>query len=319
MKLARYRGGGVIAIEDEPIPPCPPGGLLVKALASGLCSGELMEWYMDQKAPHVLGHEVCGEIVESGDQRFPIGSRVFPHHHAPCLRCAECSRGAYVHCSQWKRTNLVPGGMAEYFAVAAENLNDALIIPDGMDSRDAALIEPLACVMKSLRKVQIQESDTVGVIGLGVMGLMHMAMLREQAVGFDLSVSRREWASTQGFKTGSLAETQSFDVVVVCPGSPAALELALQWVKSEGKVMLFAPMPAESTQELDLNALYFRDIAILNSYSCGPNDTKVAFEALATGKLSASEVVSDFITLDELPEAYLRMKRGEILKPMVLF
>src|SRR6185436_14261862 len=62
MKLARYIGGGEIAIVDEPIPACPPGGLLVKTEASGLCSGELMDWYMEKKVPHVLGHECAGII-----------------------------------------------------------------------------------------------------------------------------------------------------------------------------------------------------------------------------------------------------------------
>jgi hypothetical protein len=57
MKLARYVGGGRIEIRDEPEPTLPPGGLIVKTEASGLCSGELMDWYMERKVPHVLGHE----------------------------------------------------------------------------------------------------------------------------------------------------------------------------------------------------------------------------------------------------------------------
>src|SRR5438132_13023667 len=117
MKLARYTGGGEIAIVDEPMPICPPGGLLIKTEACGLCSGELMDWYMDRKVPHVLGHEVAGIVIESQDDRFPVECRVFPHHHAPCLACSFCARGLYVHCEQWKRTKLLPGGMAEFFAV----------------------------------------------------------------------------------------------------------------------------------------------------------------------------------------------------------
>src|SRR4051794_26553745 len=149
MKLARYIGGGQIAILDEPAPTCPPGGLLVKTEASGLCSGELMDWYMDKKVPHVLGHEVAGIVVESQDDRFQVGSRVFPHHHAPCMQCSYCQKQLHVHCEQWKRTKLIPGGMAEYFAVAPENLTDTIEVSE-LRAIDAALIEPLACVVKSI-------------------------------------------------------------------------------------------------------------------------------------------------------------------------
>src|SRR5471030_1988512 len=167
MKLARYVGNGQVEIIDEPAPVCPTGGLLVRTEACGLCSGELMSWYMDKKIPHVLGHEVAGIVVQSQDARFPVGCRIFPHHHAPCLDSEFCRSGRYVHCAQWKRTKLEPGGMAEYFAVARENLTDTLIVDD-LRPIDAALIEPLACVMKSIRLGANPNASSVAVIGLGV-------------------------------------------------------------------------------------------------------------------------------------------------------
>src|ERR1019366_7518122 len=102
MKLARYVGDGRVIIAEEDAPNCPKGGLLIRTEACGLCSGELMSWYMDRKIPHVLGHEVAGIVQESQDGRFPVGSRVFPHHHAPCLECELCRAGLFVHCEQWR-------------------------------------------------------------------------------------------------------------------------------------------------------------------------------------------------------------------------
>src|ERR1700728_3441536 len=110
MRLARYVVGGSVEIVEGERPLCPDGGLLVRTEACGLCSGELMAWYLDRKVPHVLGHEVTGRVVESQDERFPKGARVFPHHHAPCMDCEYCNRQAYVHCKQWKTTKLDPGG-----------------------------------------------------------------------------------------------------------------------------------------------------------------------------------------------------------------
>src|ERR1019366_2283358 len=144
MKLARYRDSGVF-VTEEPAPSLPAGGLLVQTEACGLCSGELMDWYMDAKSDPVLGHEVAGRVIESDDPRFPVGARVFPHHHAPCGFCDWCKRGAFVQCETWRKTKLMPGGMAEQFAVPKDNLADTHLVDD-LRAIDAALAEPLACV-----------------------------------------------------------------------------------------------------------------------------------------------------------------------------
>ena len=318
MKLARYIGNGTVEIVDEQIPACPPGGLLVQTEASGLCSGELMSWYMDKKIPHVLGHEVAGIVIESRDDRYPVGCRVFPHHHAPCLRCELCAAGQFVHCMQWKRTKLTPGGMAEFFAVSSENLSDTLIVDD-LRPVDAALIEPFACVMKSIRlSCPMVEDPKSAVIGLGVMGLMHLFALGTKATGYDVNPSRVEWARSQGLHADLVEQAQAADVIFVCPGSQAAFDFAIKLALPGASIVMFAPLAP--SQELKVpQDLYFKDIRIMQSYSCGPNDTHAAAQAIRAGKLRAEQVVSDFIGIDELPSAYQNMKQGLILKPMVLF
>jgi L-iditol 2-dehydrogenase len=318
MKLARYTGNGNVDIVDEAIPPCPSGGLLIQTEASGLCSGELMSWYMDKKIPHVLGHEVAGIVIESQDDRFPVGSRVFPHHHAPCLKCELCLAGQYVHCEQWKRTKLTPGGMAEFFAVSPENLNDTLLVND-LRPVDAALIEPFACVMKSIRiSSPLVKEPTSAVIGLGVMGLMHLFALGTNATGYDVNHARVEWARSQGLSAELVDNAKLADIVFICPGSQKAFDFAVSLAKPGATIVMFAPLAP--SQELKVpQDIYFRDVRIMQSYSCGPNDTLAAAQAIREGKLRAEQVVSEFIGIDELPSAYQKMKQGLILKPMVLF
>ncbi|MFZ4509075.1 MAG: alcohol dehydrogenase catalytic domain-containing protein [Fimbriimonas sp.] len=316
MRVARYIGEGNVAIVEEPMPSCPPGGLLVQTEACGLCSGELMQWYMDQKIPHVLGHEVAGIVVESDSPSFPVGTRVFPHHHAPCLQCEDCRRGLYVHCPTWRKTKLVPGGMADFFAVAPENLTDTHVIDD-LTPEDGALIEPLACVAKSIRMAS-PGGQSVAVIGLGVMGLLHMLVM-PGAVGYDLSPRRIEWATNLGLQALHPDQMMPADVIIVCPGSQATLDLATRHVCPGGTIVLFAPQPPGERTILDANRLYFADVTLRNAYSCGPDDTAVALQWIRESKVRANQVVSDFIALDELPKAYHAMKRGDILKAMVRF
>src|SRR4051812_33991536 len=89
--------------------------LVVRTAVSGICSGDLMPWYLAKKVGTVLGHEVVGWAVEVGSAIKAIrpGDLVFLHHHAPCLNCAECKQGIHVHCRTWKESQLDPGGMAE--------------------------------------------------------------------------------------------------------------------------------------------------------------------------------------------------------------
>lgn len=318
MKVARYIGNGKVEIVDEPTPACPEGGLLIQTKACGLCSGELMSWYMDQKIPHVLGHEVSGLVLESQDARFKVGDLVYPHHHAPCMRCEYCQRGRHVHCAQWRKTRLLPGGMVENFGVPNGNLSDTVVVND-LRPVDAALIEPLACVMKSFRiATPSDRARDNAVVGLGVMGLMHALVLGEMGVGYDLNPSRLEWAKGLGLDARPLEDSSSADVVYVCPGSQNAFDFALSIVRPGGTIVMFAPLAP--SQELKLpQDIYFRDIKVAHSYSCGPMETLDAVRAIRSGKLKAEHVVSSFIGIDELPAAYEEMKAGRILKPMVVF
>ena len=324
MRLARYVGGGVVEVQDAPEPSLPSGGLLVETEACGLCSGELVAWYMDGKpGGHVLGHEVAGKVIASDDARFPVGAHVFPHHHAPCGVCEACETGRPVHCATWKGTRLDPGGMAGRFAVARENLADTHLVDD-LRARDAALIEPLACVEKCLRLAgPIREGGRVAVVGLGVMGLLHLLALRSDGVtcvGYDPNTARMEWARRLGLEAGPPPESpeRGFALSVVCPGSQDAADLGFALAEPQGTVAMFAPLPPGERLAVP-NEAYFLDLRIVHAYSCGPEDVQAAIARLRRGDVRAEDVVELFTDLDGLGEAYVQMRGGEILKAMVEF
>ncbi|MBX6378779.1 MAG: alcohol dehydrogenase catalytic domain-containing protein, partial [Clostridia bacterium] len=153
--------------------------------ACGLCSSDVLGWYVARKAPLVLGHEPAGVVAAVGKavRGFRPGDRVFVHHHAPCFRCRTCRRGAYVHCPAWRRSRLDPGGMAEYFRVPGHNLADTLLLPDGLSFADGALVEPVACCVKALRRARLRPGDTVLVVGLGFMGQVLARLARAFGAG----------------------------------------------------------------------------------------------------------------------------------------
>ncbi|MDI6773275.1 MAG: alcohol dehydrogenase catalytic domain-containing protein, partial [bacterium] len=85
---AVFHGPGDLRLEEVVVPSPGPGELLIRITACGLCTGEIMDWYLARKAPVPLGHEPVGVVVEAGPgTAFRPGERVFVHHHAPCMSC----------------------------------------------------------------------------------------------------------------------------------------------------------------------------------------------------------------------------------------
>lgn len=325
MRAAVLYDIGDIRIEQRPVPQIGPGELLVKTRASGICSGDVMAWYVRRKAPLVLGHEPAGVVAATGEgvSDFAVGDRVFAHHHAPCFSCAACSRGDYVQCATWRKSALDPGGLAEYFRVPRENTGDTLRLPESVPFVDGSLVEPLACVVKSLRRSGIREGQTLYVIGLGVMGLMHGLVAQSRGVrvaGSDFLQPRREFAQTLGVR--AIHPDEGFtdaDVVICGPGSPEALRDAFAAVAPGGTVVMFTPLEPGVPFTFDPNDLYFRDVKLVTSYSCGPQDTREALDLIARRVVTAERLGATEYPLEETATAYAALRKSQIIKPIITF
>jgi L-iditol 2-dehydrogenase len=340
MRVARLYSPTDIRIEDIPVPKPGNGEALVRVRASGICSGDAMDWYIMKKAPLVLGHEPVGEIVEvdGSVNGFSAGDRVFIHHHAPCMSCVFCNRGDYVQCQTWKSSRIVPGGISEYILVPEINLkNDTLKLPDEVAFEDAVLIEPLACVVKSFRRSGFRKGGTVLVIGLGVMGILHIMLagyygaacvIGADRVPYRLQMAERLGAaSTVNVEGATLKEYVSSltggvgaDLVVVGPDSVEAMKEGLECVSPGGTLLLFTPARPGEIFDFDPNWIYFRDISIVPSYSCGPDDTREALSLIRKGIIKAEQVVTHSFSIDEIQTAYeLVRKAQDVLKVVILF
>ncbi len=273
----------------------------------------------------MLGHEPAGVVAAVGEDvtQFAVGDRVFAHHHAPCFDCERCARQAYVQCATWRKTFIDPGGLAQYFRVPADNLRDTLHLPAAVPFVDGALVEPLACVVKSLRRSGARANDTVLIVGLGVMGLMHLLVaqaLGARVIGSDFIDSRREFARALGAETIRPGETVGGADVVICgPGSPQALRDAFAAVAPGGTVVMFTPLEPGIPLTLDPNDLYFRDVRFVPSYSCGPDQTREALDLIARGVVTAQRLGATFYGLSETAQAYEALRSSRVVKPIVVF
>jgi len=339
MRAAVLRAYRDVVVQDVPAPEIEPGGLLVRTVACGICSGDVMPWYIERKAPLVLGHEPVGVIEAAGDGApFAAGERVFAHHHAPCGQCEFCRRGDHVQCAAWKQPAIAPGGCAEYFAVSANGAaRDTLRLPDDLPDEAGCLIEPLGCCVKGFARVpERARNGAVLVLGLGPMGLLNVRLAKHygarriiavdrvpfrlelaRAFGADVLIdfSRAEVPRAVGEATrGSLA-----DLVVVGPPSVEALATGLDCAAPGATLLQFSPVTPGQSLALDPNRLYFREVSIVPSYSCGPDDTRAALDLLAAGLVDLAVFITHRFPLDRVSEAYdLVASGGDAAKVLVV-
>ncbi len=340
MKAARLHSLQQIEIEEIPIPKIRSDEALVRLRACGICGSDTMAWYVKNKAPFCPGHEPAGIVEEVGDRvtAFKKGDRVFIHHHAPCFECKYCQRKQYSLCAVWKATNLDPGGMSEFVRVPAINLKgDTLLLPDSLSFEDGALIEPTACAVKSLRKGSLTPTDTVLVIGLGVMGQMHILLARhygvKRIIGADLVPYRLQKAKEFGADTAidvsrkdlahevlALTEREGADLVIVGPGTLPAMTAALRAVAKGGRVLFFTPSSPAEMLPINPFELYFNEVDLIFSYSCGPEDTHEAMSLIEKGVLNAEMLVTHRFEIDDIQQAVDNaVQARDSLKTLVVF
>jgi L-iditol 2-dehydrogenase len=338
MQVARLYDFGDIRIEETERPTPGTDDIVVRTRACGICSGDIMPWYLKRKAPLVLGHEPVGVVDEvgAGVRGFRAGDRVFVHHHAPCFECSSCRRGNYVHCATWRSTRITPGGMAEYFVVGPENQRDTLKLPDGMGDADGVLVEPAACVVKSLRRSGMEPGDTVLIIGLGIMGMMHVRIAREmqagKIIGADFFAARARRAIELGANIGLTVDADNLaeqvreatggamaDVVIVGPGTPGAIHGGIAAAANGATVVEFTSTPPDADLTIRPHDLYFKEISLVPSYSCGPDDTRAALDLVSRGVLRASDLVTHSFPLARISDAFATAQLPEALKVIVTF
>src|SRR5262249_53660354 len=188
MKAAVLYGKEQIRIEEVPARPLEPGEVRIRVKAALTCGTDLKVWKRGYHArmivpPAVFGHELAGVVAEAGEgvrERFPVGMRVVAANSAPCNECFFCLKGKRNLCEDLVFIN---GAYAEYALIPYRILRENLIeIPSHLSFVDAALVEPLACVLRAIHETGIQTGDTAVIIGCGPIGLKFIRILSGRGV-----------------------------------------------------------------------------------------------------------------------------------------
>jgi L-iditol 2-dehydrogenase len=272
---------GSARLTEVPVPAIGPGELLLRTEACGLCGTDVMK--LDTRAAGaILGHELCGVVEKAGaGAPFAPGERVVVSHHVPCLSCHFCAKGQESMCRQFKATNIDPGGFAEYVRIPALHAKHAAFkVPAGLDPLAASQMEPLACVLRNLRRLNVEKGDRVGVVGLGAVGQMTGQMLKilgAEAFGLDLDTKR----SREFERWGTAHLERELDAIVFTAGTPKLVSDLMANLRDGGTINVFASFHPDPVLPLNLNEVYHRELTVISSYSPCLVDLRTAFDLIA--------------------------------------
>ena len=219
--------------------------------------------------------------------------------------------------------------MAELVRIPAGNLSaDTQKVPPGLSPEEASFTEPLATVVKAFRQGRFHHDDRLLVVGLGTAGQLavrYAARLGAAGVaGADGVASRRTKALATGAEESIDVSRESlsdgadritggrgFDFVFVGPGKSAVISEALKAVAPGGTLLLFTmPSPGDALG-VDGHDLYFREVQIVPSYSCGPIEMKLALTLLAERRLPVADLISHRFPIARAAEAFARARQSE--------
>jgi len=339
MKTASVKGPAIVEISETAKPTLGAGDVLVKMQSCGICGSDVEKVFGKYGQPSMrLGHEPAGIIVDVGPgvTEFKKGDRVFTHHHVPCYSCHLCNHGNETMCTKYYETNLSPCGLSEEYVVPEWNVSHGgvLKIPDSMSFEEAAMIEPLACCVRSWNKFEFKKGDTAAIFGAGPTGMMHvmLAQANEFSAVFALDVNdfRLNFAGSIGaipLKVGTpesvqkILETtknQGVDISIVATGALSAISDAITLTRKGGTIVMFGVPSKGATLSIDMSQVYSKELNIVPSYAASDKDTKQALELIASGKVVAKKLITHRYSLIESQKAFEHAHTGHNAMKIVI-
>lgn len=333
MRAAVVHGREDVRVEEVELPRLGPGEVLLRTRAALTCGTDVKVWRRGYHArmiqpPALFGHEIAGVVEEVGEGVLDLlpGTRVVVANSAPCGACGYCLADRFSLCDDLLFWN---GAYAEYARIPARIVERNLLpLAPETAFRDAAMVEPLACVVRGIEASGVSEGQTVVVIGSGAIGLMLAALARLRGaavvvVGRNPDRLRRalEAGATVAIDASSDPDLEGRlrtcgrsgsgpDVVIEAAGLPETAELAIRVVRKGGLVNLFAGCPADSRVAFDPQRLHYEELTVTSTFHHTPRSFREAHRLIADGRIRADAFVTAAAPLEAVPEVLRRMAAG---------
>ncbi len=342
MRAVVFHGPGDLRVTTLADPVLPPGGVIVRVAAVGICGSDLRTWRYGSpriSGPQILGHEFAGTVVASDTDEVTVGTHVAVCPGAPCLACRACRAGHANLCTQRRVLGYdIPGGMADAVAIPSDWIRTGGVVT--LDPRipvaHGAVVEPLHTVLNGQDQARIGPGESVLVLGLGPIGVLHVASAVSRGasvvVGVDPDVDRVARAATllgedhvapmvAGWEERVRAPLRGggFDVVVAAVGRPEAIATAIEMTEPGGRILAFAGLPANAASiPIDMNVLHYRQLSLVGAFGGTPGHFRRAAEWLSRPGFDVERYTPDRFALDDVSAAFESVAAGHGLKTLLV-
>ncbi|HLB24765.1 MAG TPA: zinc-binding dehydrogenase [Nitrospirota bacterium] len=339
MKSAILISPGVLEISSKaPIPVPGPGEVVVKVKAALTCGTDIKAYLRGHPKiplPSPLGHEFAGDVHSAGEgvEGFTPGTPVMAVHSAPCEECAFCRMGKENLCVSVMDEKVL-GAYAEYIKLPARVVQRNLFVkPEGLSYAEAAMLEPLSCVVHGMRMLDYGETKNVLILGAGPIGLLHLMLHKRMGLKvlvagrrderlsmarslgadavFDTKLDDIAWGVTEA--TDGLGA----DLVIEATGSKELWEASPSFVRKGGTVLLFGGTPSGTKACFDAGRLHYDEITLAGAFHFSPDDVREAYSLLTGGKLDVKLLISGEYALDSLQAAFDELIAGRGIKYVI--
>lgn len=338
MKAVRYYAPNDIRYEEVKVPELNEGEILVKVQAALTCGTDVKTFrrghpVLIKKVPSGFGHEFSGTIEKLGENvtNFNVGDRVVCANSAPCGECFHCRKGEYELC---ENLDLLNGAYAQYIVVPRRIVEkNTLIIPKNLTFAQAAFSEPLSNVCHGIAKTPIQKGDTVGIIGIGPIGLMFAKLaklkgatviamgrnplklkLAKDFAGADYVIDLKKYPDPTDFILSKTEDGRGLDVAIECVGLPEMWEKMFSLVRKGGYVHFFGGCASGSTVNLDTKRLHYDEVKIISSFHHTPKYFRQALDLIASGKIDVNQLITKRMDMKYAKRAIEMHRDGEAIK-----
>jgi len=335
MRAAVFHGPAGFQIEEAPYPVLEKDGVIVKVKDCGICGSDLHFYRMTRQSGMIIGHEFSGDVVEVGSEvkNVKAGDRVVAAAGRGCGQCYWCLTGQYIHCSKLKFVGYaIQGAFAEYVSIPAFSMGVyASRLADSTSYEEGATAEPLAVALYAVQQVNPRPSDTVVVIGLGIIGICIVKILKSLGVKQIIAGGRRPGRLQAARNNGAdivvdadsedlvrvvkdLNQSKGADIVFECAGTPASLEQSLSIVHRGGKIEMVGLY--EQQMNWNPSILAANDITLVG---CGLKwDLPGAVKLIEQGTVDTRPMITHKFPLEKIDRAFqTQMSDPQAIKVMV--
>jgi L-iditol 2-dehydrogenase len=319
---------------ETPVPG--PGEVVVRVTTALTCGTDLkafLRGHPKMPMPTLFGHEFAGDLaaVGRGVSGFREGDAIMAVPTAPCKTCYYCKHQQENLCTTIM-DNMVLGAYAEYVKLPAEIVETNMFPKEAsLSYAEAALLEPLSCVVHAVDRLTIRPDDSVLIIGAGAISLLHVLVLRSLGIADVTVLGRRHYRQAAAERAGARviiaadAETareqiragtggRGADVVIECTGQPAVWEQAIHYVRRGGTVVLFGGCPSGTRVSFDTGRLHYDQITVISPFHFTPRDVLRARRLLAEGTIDGRPLITDTYRFPDLDQVLALLKQGQGIK-----